>query len=118
MSIRSTGDFNTSLDGCGAATPFYRGQISDIDCRWTVIAQSVDDRTPGERGLKDLVEGEQRIYKSRYDTIDTYICECHQRLQDGYNDIELVIDQKAYDYLTANGVDDRLAKHMAHLWIR
>ena len=35
-----------------AASPFYRGYVSDIDCRWGVISASVDDRTPEERGLK------------------------------------------------------------------
>lgn len=34
-----------------AATPIFKGRLSDIDVRWTVIAQSVDDRTPAERGL-------------------------------------------------------------------
>ena len=35
-----------------AASPVYRGYLSDIDVRWTVIAQSVDDRTDEERGKK------------------------------------------------------------------
>ena len=35
-----------------AASPFYRGYIADVDCRWNVIAGSVDDRTEEERGLK------------------------------------------------------------------
>ena len=35
-----------------AASPIYRGQLSDLDTRWTVISQSVDDRTEEERGLK------------------------------------------------------------------
>lgn len=35
-----------------AASPFYRGYVSDIDCRWGVISASVDDRTQEERGLK------------------------------------------------------------------
>lgn len=35
-----------------AASPFYRGHVSDIDCRWGVISASVDDRTQEERGLK------------------------------------------------------------------
>ena len=26
-----------------AASPIYRGYLSDIDTRWTVISQSVDD---------------------------------------------------------------------------
>jgi glutamate--cysteine ligase catalytic subunit len=37
-----------------AASPIYRGYLSDIDVRWGVIAASVDDRTPEERGLKPL----------------------------------------------------------------
>lgn len=35
-----------------AASPFYRGFIADVDCRWNVIAGSVDDRTEEERGSK------------------------------------------------------------------
>ena len=35
-----------------AASPLYRGYIADVDCRWNVIAGSVDDRTPEERSLK------------------------------------------------------------------
>ncbi|ANB14503.1 glutamate--cysteine ligase [Sugiyamaella lignohabitans] len=34
-----------------AAAPAYRGYLSDQDARWNVIAGSVDDRTPVERGL-------------------------------------------------------------------
>ncbi|KAK7930773.1 hypothetical protein WMY93_007168 [Mugilogobius chulae] len=37
-----------------AASPFYRGYVSDIDCRWGVISASVDDRTEEERGLKNI----------------------------------------------------------------
>ena len=36
------------------SSPIYRGFLSDIDTRWAVIAASVDDRTPEERGLKPL----------------------------------------------------------------
>lgn len=35
-----------------AATPILRGFLSDLDCRWCVIAGSVDDRTPEEMGTK------------------------------------------------------------------
>ncbi|KAM4785731.1 glutamate--cysteine ligase catalytic subunit isoform 4-T4 [Cyanocitta cristata] len=37
-----------------AASPFYRGYVSDIDCRWGVISASVDDRTREERGLENI----------------------------------------------------------------
>ena len=33
-----------------AGTPVLRGYLSDLDCRWCVIAGAVDDRTPEERG--------------------------------------------------------------------
>lgn len=33
-----------------AASPIWRGYLSDVDCRWNVIAGSVDDRTAEERG--------------------------------------------------------------------
>ncbi len=36
-----------------AGTPFLKGKIADTDVRWNYIAQSVDDRTPAERGLVD-----------------------------------------------------------------
>ena len=35
-----------------AGTPILRGYLSDLDCRWSVISGSVDDRTPEERGLE------------------------------------------------------------------
>lgn len=35
-----------------AAAPIFRGYLADVDCRWNVIAASVDDRTPEERGLE------------------------------------------------------------------
>lgn len=35
-----------------AASPIWRGLLADVDCRWNVIAGSVDDRTEEERGLK------------------------------------------------------------------
>ncbi len=47
-----------SFDSCqkqlalSAASPVQRGYLSDVDCRWNVIAASVDDRTKEERGLE------------------------------------------------------------------
>lgn len=56
-----------------AASPIYRGYLTDADCRWNVISASVDCRTPEERGEKPLKEGQFRIFKSRYDSIDSYL---------------------------------------------
>jgi hypothetical protein len=35
-----------------------------------------------------------------------------------YNDINLVYDEKIYDKLRSSGIDDQLAKHVSHLFIR
>lgn len=56
-----------------AASPVYRGYLTESDCRWNVISGSVDDRTEEERGLKPLIENKFRIMKSRYDSIDSYL---------------------------------------------
>uniref|UniRef100_A0A7N6BEJ1 Glutamate--cysteine ligase n=1 Tax=Anabas testudineus TaxID=64144 RepID=A0A7N6BEJ1_ANATE len=97
-----------------AASPFYRGYVSDIDCRWGVISASVDDRTQEERGLKPLKNNKYRIFKSRYDSIDSYLSCCGEK----YNDIDLTIDEEIYKQLLSAGIDKLLAQHIAHLFIR
>ena len=44
-----------------AASPLWRGYIADVDCRWDVVAASVDDRTEEERGLKVRVRFSSRL---------------------------------------------------------
>ncbi|KAG8124174.1 hypothetical protein E2320_019483 [Naja naja] len=97
-----------------AAAPFYRGYVTDIDCRWGVISASVDDRTREERGLEPLKNNRFRINKSRYDSIDSYLSECGEK----YNDIDLTIDKEIYEHLVKEGIDHLLAQHIAHLFIR
>nr|BAE73061.1 hypothetical protein [Macaca fascicularis] len=97
-----------------AASPFYRGYVSDIDCRWGVISASVDDRTREERGLEPLKNNNYRISKSRYDSIDSYLSKCGEK----YNDIDLTIDKEIYEQLLQEGIDHLLAQHVAHLFIR
>lgn len=121
-----------------AATPIFKGRLSDIDARWTVISQSVDDRTPAERGLvtstddllkladesHDMVgKGVRRQYKSRYDSISTYIYHCSgdadcERSFAYYNDIPCPIDENAKYTLLDAGVDMNLAHHLAHIFVR
>ncbi|KAI8065616.1 glutamate-cysteine ligase-domain-containing protein [Gongronella butleri] len=100
-----------------AATPIFRGFLADVDCRWDVIAASVDDRTAEERGKQPLKDSRFVINKSRYDSIDTYIS-TDSTYKEKYNDLDLVYDKDIYRQLTDNGVDDLLAKHLAHLFIR
>jgi glutamate--cysteine ligase catalytic subunit len=97
-----------------AASPIYRGYLTDNDCRWSVISGSVDCRTPEERGEKPLQPGQTRILKSRYDSIDSYLSEAGER----YNDVPLVYDEKILKTLLDAGIDKLLAQHVAHLFIR
>lgn len=106
-----------------AASPLYRGYIADVDCRWNVIAGSVDDRTPEERGLKvckhpvcgrdcanhvdywgqPLKENRFRIPKSRYDSVDLYISETWMNRPE-YNDTDVPYDRDIYKRLRENGM--------------
>ncbi|KAH9992488.1 glutamate-cysteine ligase catalytic subunit [Russula vinacea] len=109
--------------GLTAASPLWRGYIADVDCRWNVIAGSVDDRTEEERGLKawncyyPLKENRMQIPKSRYDSVDLYISENWMNRPE-YNDNPLPIDQGIYDRMREHGIDELLSKHIAHLFIR
>uniref|UniRef100_A0A7S4B8C5 Glutamate--cysteine ligase n=1 Tax=Chrysotila carterae TaxID=13221 RepID=A0A7S4B8C5_CHRCT len=115
-----------------AATPIARGVLLDTDVRWSIIAQSVDDRTDAERRVPNAAtvpneqmagNGTRPLPKSRYDSISTYICH-HQHGRNkesstnAYNDIEAPIDQEAFETLCKGGVDEVLARHIAHLFVR
>ncbi|GAA6020450.1 hypothetical protein JCM11491_000251 [Sporobolomyces phaffii] len=100
-----------------AASPIFRGLLSDVDCRWDVIAGSVDDRTPQERGIEPLKRDRFVIPKSRYDSVDCYIADSPFNRPE-YNDNNMPIDEAIRDKLIDRGVDKLLATHFAHLFIR
>lgn len=109
-----------------AASPLWRGYIADVDCRWDVIAASVDDRTEEERGLKvrplgrsyihldtlifvltlvliqPLKENKFRIPKSRYGSVSLYISEEWMN-KTQYNDIDAPYDEAIFDRLRGHG---------------
>ncbi|KAI0893465.1 GCS-domain-containing protein [Annulohypoxylon nitens] len=100
-----------------AATPIYKGFLADTDVRWNQISRAVDDRTPEELGEKPLKSNRWRIPKSRYASNSTYIS-TDARLRPEYFDPNLVIDEAIKTELLEGGMDDRLATHFAHLFIR
>ncbi|KAF2397837.1 GCS-domain-containing protein [Trichodelitschia bisporula] len=100
-----------------AATPIYKGFLADTDVRWNQISRAVDDRTAEELGEKPLAHDRWRIPKSRYASNSTYISQ-DPRLRPEYLDPELVIDPVLKARLVAGGLDDILATHFAHLFIR
>ncbi|EAU91452.2 glutamate-cysteine ligase catalytic subunit [Coprinopsis cinerea okayama7 len=100
-----------------AASPIWRGYLADVDCRWNVIAGSVDCRTEEERGLKPLKNDRFRIPKSRYDSVDLYLSEDWTNRPE-YNDTYVPYDEAIFERLRKHGIDDLLSKHIAHLFIR
>uniref|UniRef100_A0A8D8FIB7 Glutamate--cysteine ligase n=2 Tax=Culex pipiens TaxID=7175 RepID=A0A8D8FIB7_CULPI len=97
-----------------AASPAYRGYLTDVDCRWNVISASVDCRTREEKGEIPLKNDRFRINKSRYDSIDSYLSPAGEK----YNDVPLVMDEALYKRLREGDIDHLLAQHIAHLFIR
>ncbi|KAF2462230.1 glutamate-cysteine ligase, partial [Lineolata rhizophorae] len=100
-----------------AATPIYKGFLADTDVRWNQISRSVDDRTPEELGEMPLKNDRWRIPKSRYASNSTYISQ-DPRLRPEYLDPNLVVDVQLKKRLVDGGMDDLLATHFAHLFIR
>ena len=104
-----------------ASCPIFRGHLADIDARWDIICASVDDRTEEERANPtrnpENTAYNTTIRKSRYATIDSYLHETSQFCSD-IDEKSFEINQKAYKTLIENGIDEPMAKHIAHLWIR
>lgn len=118
-----------------AATPIYKGRLSDVDARWDVISASVDDRTKAERGMLTPEQCEQvkdsrmagngvkLLPKSRYGSVSTYIYHCKgdspcQRTFSQYNDVLCPVDEKIKERLRNENIDENLAHHLAHLFTR
>ena len=90
-----------------AGSPFFKGFLSDTDCRWSIIAQSVDDRREEERG---------RIHKSRYASASRYLTD--DKEVQALNDLDLLYHEETLEALREGGVDEAMARHVAHLFIR
>ena len=134
------------LMALSAAAPIFRGYLTDLDCRWTIISQSVDDRTKQELGEEPIKYCDKykryaedsnkvsigktvahnpvrscecgnmhyRVLKSRFDSVSSYI----SKDGDKYNDIPLTYNIDYYQKMVNAGVDNLIARHIAHLFIR
>jgi glutamate--cysteine ligase catalytic subunit len=97
-----------------ASAPIYKGKLADIDLRFTIISQSVDDRTKEEKDSNDP----HYIPKSRYSHNSHYISN-HESVMEHHNDTyKLKVDQGYMKMLKDGHVDDRLAYHIASLFVR
>ncbi|KAN0061459.1 glutamate--cysteine ligase [Thecaphora frezii] len=111
-----------------AASPAYRGYLADVDCRWNVISAAVDDRTPLERGEEPLPLNDHtsrggldrdsiRMHKSRYGSVDSYLSQDPLNRKE-YNDVPLPMNDEIRQHLLDSGVDELLANHLSHLFVR
>jgi glutamate--cysteine ligase catalytic subunit len=67
--------------------------------------------------FQPLAERKSQIPKSRFGSVNTYLSIANEDVQQ-YNDLDVPINEQAYNRLRSAGVDDRLAEHFAHLFIR
>ncbi|TRY63874.1 hypothetical protein TCAL_00880 [Tigriopus californicus] len=95
-----------------ASSPMFRGLLADVDCRWDIISAAVDDRKAEERDPSHP----QYISKSRYASVSSYLSRC--ALKYPYNDIKLAHDPAVYEQLRQNGIDELMAKHISHIFVR
>ena len=115
-----------------AATPIFKGRLADIDARWSTIEKSVDCRTDAERSVPGadttpdplmVGGGVTPLSKSRYDSISTYIYQCPEGKvcpvrREYFNDVPCEIDEETKNLLLGAGIDEHLAHHIAHLFVR
>jgi glutamate--cysteine ligase catalytic subunit len=124
------------LHALSASTPIVNGRLVDTDTRWDIIKQAVDDRTPLERRdpadasvdverCRDPAlagEGVRPLAQSRYSEVPLYLSRPgsaeEKAALDELNNVEVAIDEGAYGRLREGGVDETLARHVAHLFVR
>lgn len=102
------------LAALSAATPIFRSYLADVDSRWSALEAGSDDRTRGEAGEAPLVGDERRLRVSRHNFTPCYVSESSSR----FNDIPLEYSSAHLEQLKAGGVDETLARHVAHLFVR
>ncbi|KAL9119343.1 MAG: hypothetical protein Q9187_004107 [Circinaria calcarea] len=100
-----------------AATPFFKGYLTDTDTRFPRVAAALDDRTPAELGEKPPTINQYGPIKPRFSSNSTYISQS-SFLRPAYQDPHLAVNKPLKERLMAGGMDSLLATHFAHLFIR
>lgn len=97
-----------------ASSPIFNGQLADIDVRFTVISQAVDDRTDAERDPAST----NYVHKSRYSNNSHYVSSHECVMSHHNNSPKFPIDQELHAMLLKTGIDSQLAYHFASLFVR
>lgn len=115
-----------------ASTPIAKGHLLATDTRWDIISKAVDDRTAVERGDASQADavpdpemvggGVRRLQKSRYSSVSLYIGEPKSKrdvpAMKSLNDLDAAVDEETLSQLKAGGMDEVLAAHVAHMFVR
>ncbi|XP_954798.1 glutamate-cysteine ligase, putative [Theileria annulata] len=90
-----------------SATVGFRGELSNIDNRWPVLVQAMDDLDEHTRPY---------IIKGRYNTTSLYIQNSQFLIQNYLylNDIQVASDSISYINLIKSGVDPILSRYISH----
>lgn len=103
------------------ASPVAQGRLLSTETRWDILNFAADCRTDEERGCKFIVSGDipkkSAIPKSRFSSIDCFISEKERNIA-AYSDIEFPIHHDSYESLIKNGVNEKMARHVASLFVR
>ena len=95
-----------------AATPMCKGYLTATDTRWAQLAESCDDRTPAERGEDGRVPIPMRCASN-----STYLAS-EKTMRRQYLHPQLPIHEGVKERLLEGGMDELMAAHFAHLFIR
>ena len=79
-----------------------------------VISKACDERTPEERGVVPLKNNKFVLENARYDCLNCYLHETSGT----YNDIKVQYETETYKKLIDEGVEETVARHIAHLFVR
>ena len=89
-----------------------------IPCPSQLSLELVCGRKSTELSIFHFPEGAKfgAINKSRYGSVSSYLSDCS--LNGEFNDIDLVYDPETYEVLKEAGINELVAKHISHLFIR
>ncbi|CAJ1368448.1 unnamed protein product [Effrenium voratum] len=95
-----------------ASSPFWRGMIAATDTRIEAFRETWDDRTVEETR-------QQAPRNSRAATSpQVFLADSGPLLTKDYNDVDVAVHEPSLQRLLAAGVDVRLARHVAQLFVR
>ncbi|KAI1614936.1 glutamate-cysteine ligase-domain-containing protein [Exophiala viscosa] len=96
-----------------AATPFFRGLLTDWDLRWNQAASAIEDRT-----LQELQPGVKRSHtRPRWSSTPMFISS-DPRMRAEYNSNNVEFDTSIKERLEEAGMDNLLASHYANILSR